>query len=191
VNAPPGTATREGAFLALALADALSLGLPDPAYITMHPSFARRSATTAVGFQFSDVFGRDPLPDLRAWASHFGVTGDPSKTWRAFDFTHAGVRIHAYANITVPCACGHPGDSHWEIGEPQGTRAGCGIAGCKCKMYGAYEDPAEAADPGYLEDAAAVMDDGETCPDCGQPMAAHATLDMARASAGPQAETVR
>jgi hypothetical protein len=46
-------------------------------------------------------------------------------------------------------------------------------------------------DKDHWRPGAAVMDGGEACPDCGQPVAAHATLDMARASAGPQAETVR
>jgi len=104
MTSPPATATRGGAFLALAVAEALTLGLPDPDYITMHPAFAGSTTTSAAGFQFNAVHGQAPLPAMRTWASHFGATidtspGDPGTTWHTFDFTHAGIRIHAYAHV--------------------------------------------------------------------------------------------
>jgi hypothetical protein len=37
------------------------------------------------------------------------------------------------------CACGHAGGSHWEVAEPDGTRSGCAMLGCPCRMYGEYE----------------------------------------------------
>jgi hypothetical protein len=129
--------------------------------------------------------------------------------------------------------------AHAMMAAPHGSdhfyKGTCQLCG-KAADDALHADPAEAADPGYLEDAAAQDDGeplpqalitlacgcsftgpqtsvkkvycdthgrhepitsvtpygtGEACPDCGQPMAAHATLDMARASAGPQAETVR
>lgn len=108
MNAPTATATRGAAFLALALADALGLGLPDPDYITMNPDLAGSTTTSAADFQFNDLHGQDPLPAMQAWADRFGVTvgtrpgtGDPGITWHEFDFTHAGVRIHAYASIAA------------------------------------------------------------------------------------------
>lgn len=36
---------------------------------------------------------------------------------------------------TGPAGCGwcpHPAGSHWEVAEPGGPRAGCGVAGCQC-----------------------------------------------------------
>jgi hypothetical protein len=175
LNAPPATATRGAAFLALALAEALTLGLPDPDYITMHPSFAGSTTAIPADFQFNDLHGQDPAQAMRAWADRFGATvdtrpGDPGTTWHEFEFTHAGIRIHAYANIKdaagdaphcahcgqmqnrdaheapAPCACGHPRDSHWEHAEPEGPRQGCAVLGCKCRMYGEYEAPVTGAD---------------------------------------------
>ena len=105
MNAPPA-AKADGASLALALAGTLSLGLPGPDYITMHPDLAGSTTSSAAGFQFNALHGQDPLPAMHAWAARFGVTvdvsagsGDPATTWYQFDFTHAGVRIHAYAEI--------------------------------------------------------------------------------------------
>jgi hypothetical protein len=142
MTSPPATATRGGAFLALAVAEALALGLPDPDYITMSPDLAGSTTTSAAGFQFNDLHGQAPLPAMQAWADRFGVTIDTSPgkhgtTWHQFDFTHAGIRIHAYADIKDPAACavpgcGHPRDSHWEHSEPGGPRTGCGYLGCKC-----------------------------------------------------------
>lgn len=111
MTAPAAAAgTREGAFLALTVADALKLGLPDPDYITVSPCFARSTTTSAVSFQFNDRDGQEPLPRMQAWAARFGAairveTDDPSKTWHKFEFTHAGVLFDAYAAIDVPtCA---------------------------------------------------------------------------------------
>jgi hypothetical protein len=139
VNATPAaTATRGGAFLALALAEALTLGLPDPDYITMNPPLAGSTTTSAAGFQFNDLHGQDPLPAMQAWADRFGVTvdtststSDPGTTWHQFDFTHAGVRIHAYAAIkdaagdellcgSRPYPAGSEGDDGTECMLPKG-----------------------------------------------------------------------
>jgi hypothetical protein len=35
------------------------------------------------------------------------------------------------------CACGHAVESHWEIAEPGGGRAGCAILGCACEFVSA------------------------------------------------------
>ena len=103
-----------------------------------------------------------------------------------------GHAIHEVPAACAVPGCGHARDSHWEHGEPQGPRTGCSALGCKCQGYadvaGAADpeasailaepvasgtpliitddvaDPAEAADPGYLEDAAAQ--DDEALPDC-------------------------
>ena len=110
MNAPPATATRDAAFLALVLADALKLGLPDPDYITM--SVGGRSAhVSAIDFQFNHRNGQDPLPRLHAWAERFGAdvrvsadSEDPRSTWHKFSFTHSGVLFGAYAEIAAaPC----------------------------------------------------------------------------------------
>jgi hypothetical protein len=187
VNAPPA-AKADGASLALALADALSLGLPDPGYITMHPSLAGSTTSSAIDFQFNGYRGRDPLPDLRAWAGRFGATirvetyDDPSKAWHKFEFTHAGAMFGAYASV----AAASPAiDSEaWKC-------AGCGaqcIAGrpagdlcrdCAGRVLAASiasGQPVTVADD--APQTATPMDDGETCT-CGQPLAAH-PLDITR-----------
>lgn len=123
MNAPPAASARDAAFLALVLADALKLGLPDPDYITLSPWLADSTSTPAVGFQFNDRNGRDPLPRLRAWARRFGADVSakprPSGTWHEADFTHSGVLFHCYAEIAGapagddPCgACGQPLAAH-------------------------------------------------------------------------------
>jgi hypothetical protein len=260
LNAPPA-AKRDGASLALALAGTLSLGLPDPDYITMHPDLAGSTTSSAAGFQFNDRHGQDPLPAMHAWASRFGVTVDvspvaanPAATWHQFDFTHAGVRIHAYAEIAAAapaidseawkcagcgaqCIAGRPADdlcrdcagrvlaASIASGQPltvAGDEPPCGLrlwgdtslcelpAGhdplpaCKgtprpfarttaapaapsaAEVANAFNaqygvpapfppatDPAEAADPGYLEDAAARDDD-----EAGDPFLGHAPSGM-------------
>ena len=58
--------------------------------------------------------------------------------------------------LCVTAGCGHAEGSHWASAEPDGDRSGCSILGCKCQ---GYADTAEAADPGYLEDAAAQDND--------------------------------
>ena len=40
------------------------------------------------------------------------------------------------------CACGHAVESHWEIAEPCGGRAGCAILGCPCEFVSAPADGA-------------------------------------------------
>lgn len=157
MNAPPATARGGAASLALALADALSLGLPGPDYITMHPHLAGSATATAIDFQFNGRHGQEPLAAMHAWASRFGVTvdasagsADPAVTWHEFDFTHAGIRIHAYAQIAgdepLPdCArCGHPEAGHRRAGQPSAPGGMCLYAGCECDAYAAsgMQDPA-------------------------------------------------
>jgi hypothetical protein len=39
--------------------------------------------------------------------------------------------------LSAACACGHAVESHWEVAEPGGGRAGCAILGCTCEFVSA------------------------------------------------------
>lgn len=54
-----------------------------------------------------------------------GPPGDPAAPSREAD-----------TRVTTVCGrCLHPRSSHWEVGEPSGSRRGCGLVGCTCTGY--------------------------------------------------------
>ena len=84
------------------LADVLSLGLPYPRYIELHPEFG------FIVFQFggSDETG---VAEVIAWAAAFTAplvidAADPKATWFCADFTRSGIKFHAYAAPDTPSA---------------------------------------------------------------------------------------
>lgn len=96
------------AALAVVLAEVLSLGLPDPNYITISPGLGS-DGVPAVNLQFSRV--PDARRALEAWAGHFGGTvrtrpaptdTDPREMFCDFRFAVSGVLLQAYGYFTGP-----------------------------------------------------------------------------------------
>ena len=103
MTATAATETRDAASLALALFDALRLGLPAPDYMGVWPGFAGSAVTSAISFQFN---ARDKLDALAAWADRFGVSVRVAPGRRAgasafhqISFTHCGVLFDAYVEV--------------------------------------------------------------------------------------------
>jgi len=97
--------TRSAArVLALALVQALALGLPDPGYITVSPWAADSPYVSTIDFQFDD----DGEPAVQAWADRFGApvdrrpdSKDRARCWVSAEFTHLDVRFKVYAHIAA------------------------------------------------------------------------------------------
>ncbi len=92
----PAVESPTAASVALALADLLSLGLPDPCHVSVWP-WAVHVASADVWFD-----GPDRLSALRAWAAHFGVTvdrADPDSRFARATFTRSGIRFECYADL--------------------------------------------------------------------------------------------
>ena len=91
--------------LALALVQALALGLPDPDYITISPWAADIPSLSMIDFQFSEG---DSLSDVQAWAGWSGmsVTHEPdsrdsARCWVSAEFTYLAVPFKVYANVAA------------------------------------------------------------------------------------------
>jgi hypothetical protein len=95
MTATAATKASDAASLAVVLAAALALGLPDPRYLSVIPG----SRYEPFRFQFAD------RPALRAWAEHFGSEvrtspapedGDPGRVHVTSGFTYCGVGFLLY-----------------------------------------------------------------------------------------------
>jgi hypothetical protein len=100
------TTTGDGRGVAAAragvLAEALSLGLPEPCYIT----FNLHSPSEVFGFQFSR-YSRDPRGAVHAWADRFGTPvetsmalDEPEQDYLTTSFTVDGVPFRVYAFVS-------------------------------------------------------------------------------------------
>ena len=92
------TASPVAAVLALALAEVLGLGLPEPRYASIHPWAADSAYTSAVDLAFT---GPERFTEMDAWAARFGVPVIPPKPglhYARAEFTHSGVRFEAAAD---------------------------------------------------------------------------------------------
>ena len=103
---PAETGSRPAArALALALVQALALGLPDPDYITISPWAADSPSVSSTDFLFSEG---DSLSAVQDWADRFGVTvtrqpdsKDPARCWVSAEFTYLDVRFQVYADVAA------------------------------------------------------------------------------------------
>jgi hypothetical protein len=92
------TASPVAAALALALADVLGLGLPEPSHVTIWPWAADSAYTSAVDLWFT---GPERFTEMDAWAARFGVpviSKEPGVRCARAEFTHSGVRFEANAS---------------------------------------------------------------------------------------------
>lgn len=99
------TASPVAAALALALAEVLGLGLPEPRSVTIYPWAADSAYASAVDLSFT---GPSRFSEMDAWASRFGVPVVPPRRpelhYARAEFTHSGVRFEAYADTRPEAA---------------------------------------------------------------------------------------